>query len=152
MKKSKGTGDKAVMEVSQQSNLGSRTRAAKTLALQRLQKKPPSPSPPQVVASTPDVSSFSYLHLRSRLLEKLPSPASTETKQKHKGKESGCREEEKKNGDKKSGGCFGQNRDMVVGVGLCRDTEEASFGENNLDFEPRDRYPFSPSSAFRLLL
>ncbi|XWS76102.1 hypothetical protein CRYUN_Cryun01aG0148200 [Craigia yunnanensis] len=135
MKKSKITGDIAVMEVSHQSNLGSRTRAAKTLALQRLQKTTPS-SPAQVVSSAPDVSSFSYLQLRSRRLEKLPS-VSNETKQKQQGKESGFREE--KNGEKKSEGCFGKNREIVLGVGLCCETEEASFGENNLDFELRDR-------------
>ncbi|XVF72189.1 hypothetical protein PTKIN_Ptkin12aG0099800 [Pterospermum kingtungense] len=118
MKKSRITGDIAVMEVSHQSTLSSRTRAAKTLALQRLQKTTSSPSPPQV-----DVSSLSYLQLRSRRLEKLPS---SETKQ-------------KKNGGKKSEGCFGEKREIVVGVGLCCETEEACFGENNLDFEPRER-------------
>ncbi|XP_022771446.1 cyclin-dependent kinase inhibitor 3-like [Durio zibethinus] len=138
MKKSKIAGDIAVMEVSHQSTLGSRTRAAKTLALQRLQKTTPSPSPAQAVASTPDVSSFSYLQLRSRRLEKLPSPVSNETKQKQQGKESSFREG-KKNGEKKSEGCFGKSREVVLGVGLCCETEEASFGENNLDFELRDR-------------
>ncbi|EOX93943.1 hypothetical protein QUC31_004361 [Theobroma cacao] len=140
MKKSKITGDIAVMEVSHQSTLGARTRAAKTLALQRLQKTTPSPAPAQVVASTPDVSSFCYLQLRSRRLEKLPSPVSNDTKQKQQGKESGCREEKKnKNGEKISEGCFSKSRKMVEGVGLCYETEETSFGENNLDFEPRDR-------------
>ncbi|XWS31288.1 hypothetical protein CRYUN_Cryun23aG0064500 [Craigia yunnanensis] len=138
MKKSKITGDIAVMEVSHQSTFGSRTRAAKTLALQRLQKTIPSPSPAQVVASSPDVSSFSYLQLRSRRLVKLPSPVSNETKQKQQGKESNFREE-KKNDEKKSEGCFGKNREIVLGVGLCCETQEASFGENNLDFELRDR-------------
>ncbi|XWS36559.1 hypothetical protein CRYUN_Cryun20dG0095000 [Craigia yunnanensis] len=136
MKKSKIAGDIAVMEVSNQSTF--RTRVAKTIALQRLQKTTPFRSPPQVVASTPDVSSLSYLQLRSRRVEKLPLPVSNETKQKQQGKESSCKEE-KKNGEKKSEGCFGKNRDMVVGVGLCCKTDEASFGENNLDFELRDR-------------
>ena len=144
MKKSKIAGDIAVMEVSNQSTF--RTRVAKTLALQRLQKTTPSRSPPQVIASTPYVSSFSYLQLRSRRVEKLSLPVSNETKQKQQGKEISCREEKKK-----SEGCFGKNRDMVVGVGLCCETDEASFGENNLDFELRDRYFFS-SSAFLLLL
>ncbi|XVF32207.1 hypothetical protein REPUB_Repub17cG0062100 [Reevesia pubescens] len=134
MKKSKITGDIAVMEVSHQSTLGGRTRAAKTLALQRLQKL--HPSSPSSAGSTPDVSPFSYLQLRSRRLEKLPSPVSNnETKQR---KESSCKTEEKK---KTEAGCFVENREIVVGVGvgLCCQTEEASFGENNLDFEPRDR-------------
>ncbi|XWS36561.1 hypothetical protein CRYUN_Cryun20dG0095200 [Craigia yunnanensis] len=136
MKKSKIAGDIAIMEVSNQSTF--RTRVAKTLALQRLQKTTPSRSPPQVVVSTPEVSSFSYLQLRSRRVEKLSPPVSNETKQKQQGKESSCREE-KKNGENKSEGCFGKNRDMVVGVGLCCETDESSFGENNLDFELRDR-------------
>ncbi|XVE72770.1 hypothetical protein DITRI_Ditri11bG0065400 [Diplodiscus trichospermus] len=138
MKKSKITGDIVVMEVSHQSTMGSRARAAKTLALQRLQKTSPSPSPAKVVASTPDVSSFSYLQLRSRRLEKLPSLVSNDTKQKQQGKESSFREE-KRNGEKKREGCFGENREIALGVGLCSDTEEASFGENNLDFGLRDR-------------
>ncbi|XWS47252.1 hypothetical protein CRYUN_Cryun14cG0136400 [Craigia yunnanensis] len=138
MKKSKIAGDIAVMEVSHRSTLGSRTRYAKTLALQRLQKTTPSRSPAQVVASTPDNSSFSYLQLRSRRLEKLPPPVSNETKQKQQGKESSYREE-KKNGEKKSEGFFRENREMVVGMGLLCETDEASFGENNLDFELRDR-------------
>ncbi|XVE78079.1 hypothetical protein DITRI_Ditri13aG0115100 [Diplodiscus trichospermus] len=133
MKKSKIAGDTAVMEVSHQSTLGARTRDAKTLALQRLRKTNPSRSPAQVVASTPDVSSFSYLQLRSRRLEKFRPPVSNETKQKQRGKESCCREE------KKSEGCFGKSREIVVGVGLCCETDEASLGENNLDFELRDR-------------
>ncbi|XVE72771.1 hypothetical protein DITRI_Ditri11bG0065500 [Diplodiscus trichospermus] len=138
MKKSKITGDIAVMEVSHQSTLGSRTRAAKTLALQRLQKTNPSPSPARVVASTPDVSSFSYLQLRSRRLKKLPSPVSNETKHKQQGKESSFREE-KNNGEKISEGCSENNREIILGVGVCCETEETSFGENNLDFELRDR-------------
>ncbi|XP_022758644.1 cyclin-dependent kinase inhibitor 3 isoform X2 [Durio zibethinus] len=138
MKKAKITGDIAVMEVSHQSTLGSRTRAAKTLALKRLKKTNPSPSLAQALGSNPDISSFSYLQLRSRRLEKLPSPVSNETKQKQQGKESGCRDE-KKNCEEKSEGCFGKNREIVVGVGLFCETEEAPFGENNLDFELRDR-------------
>ncbi|XP_022728256.1 cyclin-dependent kinase inhibitor 3-like [Durio zibethinus] len=138
MKKSKIAGDIAVMEVSHQSTLGARTRYAKTLALQRLQKTNPSPSPVRLVASTPDVSSLSYLQLRSRRLEKLPSPVSCETKQKRQEKESSCRKE-KKNGENKSEACFGKNRETVVGMGICCEAEEASFGENNLDFELRDR-------------
>ena len=67
MKKSKIKGEVAVMELSlspQQCSLGVRTRA-KTLALQRQQQQK---SPP--LAPNPDDSSFSYLKLRSRRLEK----------------------------------------------------------------------------------
>ncbi|PPD78311.1 hypothetical protein GOBAR_DD24765 [Gossypium barbadense] len=63
MKKSKITGDVAVMEVSHRSTMGSRTRAAKTLALQRLSK---TTQVTQVVGSNQDVSSLSYLQLRNR--------------------------------------------------------------------------------------
>lgn len=70
MKKSKLSGDIAVMEVSRQSSPGLRTRAAKTLALQRLNKS----SSQSAVASSPRavLSSSSYLQLRSRRLEKPP--------------------------------------------------------------------------------
>lgn len=105
MKKSKIAGDiLAVMEVSHQSTMGGRTRTrdAKTLALQRLQLKTNpsrSPAPNLVASSTPeeeDVSSFSYLQLRSRRLEKLPPPVSNQSKLKQQGKESSsCREEKK---------------------------------------------------------
>ncbi|XVF81169.1 hypothetical protein PTKIN_Ptkin15bG0135100 [Pterospermum kingtungense] len=116
MKKCKIAGDVvAVMEVSHQSTIGARTRDAKTLALKRLQKTNPSRSPHQLVDSTPDeVSSFSYLQLRSRRLQKLPPTVSNQSKQ--------------KNGDKKSKGCLGKIRET-----------KASFGENNLGFELRDR-------------
>lgn len=156
MKKSKIAGDiLAVMEVSHQSTMGGRTRTrdAKTLALQRLQLKTNpsrSPAPNLVASSTPeeeeDVSSFSYLQLRSRRLEKLPPPVSNQSKLKQQGKESSsCREEKKmkkkKNGDNRSKGCFGKTREMVVELemGICCETDDASFGENNLDFQLRDR-------------
>ncbi|KAK5813457.1 cyclin-dependent kinase inhibitor 3-like [Gossypium arboreum] len=130
MKKSKITGDVAVMEVSHRSTMGSRTRAAKTLALQRLSK---TTQVTQVVGSNQDVSSLSYLQLRNRRLEKLASPVSSKTNQRQEEKESGFREEEEgKNGGKKSKGCFG-NREIVLEVGICCGTEQA------MDFELRDR-------------
>ncbi|MFQ6627310.1 hypothetical protein Gotur_005943 [Gossypium turneri] len=130
MKKSKITGDVAVMEVSHRSTMGSRTRAAKTLALQRLSK---TTQVTQVVGSNQDVSSLSYLQLRNRRLEKLASPVSSKTKQRQEEKESGFREEEEgKNGGKKNKGCFG-NREIVLEVGICCGTEQA------MDFELRDR-------------
>ncbi|GMI76179.1 inhibitor/interactor with cyclin-dependent kinase, KIP-RELATED PROTEIN 3 [Hibiscus trionum] len=123
MKKSKITGDIAVMEVSHHSTMGSRTRAAKTLALQRLSKTTPPSAPPALgVGLNPDVSSFSYLQLRSRRLEKLASPVSNKTKQSRERKGSGFREVEK------SEGCFG-NKEIIVGVEICcGTTEEACFG------------------------
>ncbi|XP_039021450.1 cyclin-dependent kinase inhibitor 3-like [Hibiscus syriacus] len=134
MKKSKISGDIAVMGVSHQSTMGSRTRAAKTLALQRLSKTTtPSGSPAAGVGLNSDVSSFSYLQLRSRRLEKLVYPVSNKTKQRQEGKESGFRE-----GDKKSEGCFG-NMEIVVGVGICcGTTEEACFGGELRDRSTRE--------------
>ncbi|KAE8684606.1 Detected protein of unknown function [Hibiscus syriacus] len=138
MKKSKISGDIAVMGVSHQSTMGSRTRAAKTLALQRLSKTTPSGSPATGVGLNPDVSSFSYLQLRNRRLEKLASPVSNKMKQRQEGKESSFREGEKKNGGKNSEGCFG-NREIVVGVGICRGTtEEACFGGELRDRNTRE--------------
>lgn len=118
------------MEVSHRSTMGSRTRAAKTLALQRLSK---TTQVTQIVGSNQDVSSLSYLQLRNRRLEKLASPVSSKTKQRQEEKESGFREEEEgKNGGKKNKGCFG-NREIVLEVGICCGTEQA------MDFELRDR-------------
>ncbi|GLU07914.1 hypothetical protein SLE2022_248530 [Rubroshorea leprosula] len=161
MKKSKITGDIAVMEVPQ-STLGVRTRAAKTLALQRIQKTSPSPQ----VVSNPDASSLCYLQLRSRRLEKQPSGVSCETSKKQ-GQKEGCRVDSR-NSEQKAKTRVGSRLRMVsvgtetdgsvsvptsveveVGEGCCDknrgreefccETEEASFGENNLDFEGRDR-------------
>ncbi|XP_039027276.1 cyclin-dependent kinase inhibitor 3-like [Hibiscus syriacus] len=138
MKKSKITGDIVVMEVSRQPTMGTRTRAAKTLALQRLSKTAPSGSPAHGVGLNPDVSSFSYLQLRSRRLEKTASPVSNKTKQRQEGKESGFGEGERK---KESEGCFG-NSEIVVGVGnCCGTTEETCFREH------RDRSTRESSSC-----
>ncbi|KAF7825731.1 cyclin-dependent kinase inhibitor 3 [Senna tora] len=117
MKKSKiAGGDVAVMEVSPQSSLGVRTRA-KTLALQRLQK-PLSPDA--------DASSFSYLQLRSRRLEKVVvdakrHPPLPRPREQHK---KCCRESS--DGD--------EAEENVVDVGI-----EGFFGENVLEIEGRDR-------------
>ncbi|XP_038888693.1 cyclin-dependent kinase inhibitor 3-like [Benincasa hispida] len=64
-KKSKLTAAIALMEVSPHSSPGLRTRAAKTLALQRLNKS-------ALASSSSSSSSSSYLQLRSRRLEKPP--------------------------------------------------------------------------------
>ncbi|KAL6189623.1 hypothetical protein ACLB2K_041009 [Fragaria x ananassa] len=129
MRKSKAAGDVAVMEVSQAASLGVRTRA-KTLALQR--------------------SSSSYLQLRSRCLEKPPilvpkrhhnkhhhtpkqqqQPSAAEpspTKPEDGGEELSPpkEEEQKKNSELNDGGEDGG-------------ADEASFGENVLEFEGRER-------------
>ncbi|KAK8650779.1 hypothetical protein V6N13_140405 [Hibiscus sabdariffa] len=148
MKKSKITGDIAVMGVSHQSTMGSRTRAAKTLALQRLSKTTqPSGSPAHGVGLNPDVSSFSYLQLRSRRLEKSASPVSSKMKQRQQGKGSGFGEGGKKNGGKETEGCFG-NREIVVGVEICcGTTEEACFGEHR-DRSTRGSSPCSLMKDF----
>ncbi|RVW19537.1 Cyclin-dependent kinase inhibitor 3 [Vitis vinifera] len=84
MRKAKARCEVAVMEVSQPC-LGVRTRA-KTLALERLQKSRPRPSPPQ---SPPQqqASSSSYLQLRSRRLLKPPILVSNSKKHKQNLKE-----------------------------------------------------------------
>ncbi|XP_060181251.1 cyclin-dependent kinase inhibitor 3-like [Lycium barbarum] len=109
LRKAKITGDVAVMEVSESTTLGVRTRA-RTLALQRLQS---STTPP------PDTC---YLQLRSRRLEKpphthLPDP------------------EKPNNTQTEAHSRFGSgsvsDKDGFLDFG--------SFGENSLDFEqPRD--------------
>ncbi|XP_050364763.1 cyclin-dependent kinase inhibitor 5-like [Argentina anserina] len=111
MKKSKISGDIAVMEVSisPQSSLGVRTRA-KTLALQKQQQQQDS-----------DSSSLYYLQLRSRRLEKPPLRSQSQSKPVT------SRPKEKEGEEE---GCFGN---------VATEAEEASFGENNLDFEGRDR-------------
>lgn len=186
MKKSKITGDVAVMEVSQPTSLGLRTRAAKTLALQRLHSASSSPPP-----TTPDGSSFSYLQLRSRRLEKPPLLAETKQHHKHQQKKQQNPEGEALGNcggedtlskrrtraasrlslgsvnmtsgmsasvsvSEEGRGCSGKKEKMVGANGNNCSSEgfyevedgedtgiEASFGENNLDSEARDRYPFS---------
>ncbi|KAJ7961513.1 Cyclin-dependent kinase inhibitor [Quillaja saponaria] len=157
MKKSKIAGDMAVMEVSPQSSIGVRTRA-RTLALQRLQKSPSSLS----VAPNPDASSFSYLQLRSRRLEK---PSGLVDTKKHQFSE----RPKKCFGESPKPNTCGVNSRMGVGsvksvsvgsVSLSNDKQEvcfseiakgigtearndvgfeASFGENTLEFEGKDR-------------
>ncbi|KAI4354394.1 hypothetical protein L6164_003260 [Bauhinia variegata] len=143
--KPKVAGDVAVMEVSPQSSLGVRTRA-KTLALRRLQKS--SSGEPD-----PDDSSFSYLQLRSRRLEKVVIDAKKHQLPPEQPKKC-CREslkcsvgsrfregsmksisvkgkEEFSYGEIAKGNEAGENNDLGI---------EASFGENMLETESRDRY------------
>lgn len=130
MRKSKIRGDVAAKDVSQPF-LGVRTRA-KTLALQRLQSSaellPPNPDP-------------CYLELRSRRLEK---PTLVRQNMQNYEKVSStkdclnCPEKEE----------FGSGSVSKEEGGVCRafqtrDLEiEASFGENNLESEARERYLF----------
>lgn len=156
MKKSKITGDIAVMEVSisPQSSLGVRTRA-KTLALQKLQQ--------QSQSLEPDSSSLYYLQLRSRRLEKPPlrNDAKKQSQSQPLANPRDCcagnggrkpmnsrlsvgssadlgwdgsveRKEEEGEGRFRT---FGSEAECGNDTGV-----EASFGENNLEFEGRDRY------------
>ncbi|XP_062078700.1 cyclin-dependent kinase inhibitor 3-like [Humulus lupulus] len=155
MKKSKITGEVAVMEVSlsPQCSLGVRTRA-KTLALQRQQQQKKSPTSAQ---NQVDSSAFSYLELRSRRLEK--PPLLSEAKKQNQNHENQV--------SPRTRGCCGENprpnfrwhnsrlrvRSLDSGlvdeglalkgdeteVGNNLGLEEASFGEKNSEFEGRDR-------------
>ncbi|KAL3620461.1 hypothetical protein CASFOL_035373 [Castilleja foliolosa] len=122
-RKAKVAVDVAVMDVSQ-SYLGVRTRA-KTLALQRLQSTAAAALPP----SNPDAC---YLELRSRRLEK-PMQLHNSRIDRHV---YGC-EGEGGHGTGNGEGIFREVRvsSSIEGDGLGI---EASFGENNLDFEAGD--------------
>lgn len=153
MKKSKITGDVAVMEVSlsPQCSLGVRTRA-KTLALQRQQQQQQEKQHQKSILSpVVDSSSFCYLELRSRRLEKPPRLGD--------GKKENQRNQESPRADR----CCGGNPSLQIlelpnsrvrveseekeAVALEGDEVEdfndvvleASFGENKLEFEGRDR-------------
>ncbi|KAL2932863.1 Cyclin-dependent kinase inhibitor 3 [Bienertia sinuspersici] len=150
MKKGKITGDVAVMEIPQStSSLGVRTRA-RTLALQ------PNPE-------------LSYLQLRSRRLEKPPfhpppSKPSNPKQQEHQEDDYGGNKTQNPNSINQiptstvrvNSGSTGSVSKKVQGrfrnfadVGRCDVVEnedfhdlppvEASFGENNLDFDSRER-------------
>ncbi|KAI3829827.1 hypothetical protein L1987_03955 [Smallanthus sonchifolius] len=125
MRKPNLTGEMvAVMDVSH-SPLGVRTRA-KTLALQKLQSSaapPPSPATEQHRES-------SYIQLRSRRLEKPPFQQLT-----------CCR---RRNPNPRVVNCSGGSRSVGSGSAQIQiedggETEEISFGENNLDFGGRER-------------
>lgn len=141
MRKAKVTSDIAVMELSQ-SSLGVKTRA-KTLALQKLE------------AANSIQDSSCYLQLRNRRLEKTNDAVKT---QKSCGKESF-----KQNPDENFKDLEGKSRRLNSGpvgsesgrrgsnekgcengrneeVGCFNLGVEASFGENNLEFDSRERY------------
>lgn len=87
MKKAKGAGEVAVMEVSQSSSLGVRTRArTRTLALQKKENKAPSAPPKSSnICSIGHLQTTSYMELRSRRLEKVSlSPCSATQIEQHR--------------------------------------------------------------------
>lgn len=87
MKKAKGAGEVAVMEVSQSSSLGVRTRArTRNLALQKKENKAPPASPKSSkICSIGQLQTTSYMELRSRRLEKVcMSPCSATQIEQHR--------------------------------------------------------------------
>ncbi|KAL6968039.1 hypothetical protein U1Q18_033843 [Sarracenia purpurea var. burkii] len=149
MRKAKITADVAVMEVVSQSSIGVRTRA-KTHALQRLQSINTPPPPTKLETS--------YLQLRSRRLEKVPLPPPNDAKK----LQSARKDCSGQNPNPNSCGNLcsrmssrlrpsSVNSGSVGSVSIsCSKNEdgteehndlgiEASFGENNLDFEGRER-------------
>ncbi|OVA01603.1 Cyclin-dependent kinase inhibitor [Macleaya cordata] len=138
MRKAKVTGEVAVMEVAQ-STIGVRTRA-KTLAIQRLQKTSTTES------NETDNSGSSYFQLRSRRLEKPPLLVVTKDSSK---KQQQQQQQQPKESCKKSPSSklrtsprFSVNSGSVS-LSSCKNKEEskdeASFGENILEIEERDR-------------
>ncbi|KAI3990833.1 hypothetical protein MKX01_011741 [Papaver californicum] len=144
MRKAKVTGGEASMEVAQ-STMGVLTRA-KTLALQRLQKKQTTTSETSNISPNNNAAAGvtgSYFQLRSRKLEKPPLLVVSSAK-KNEVKES-C---------KKSPNCkLRTSPRLAVASVNCDDNtitccknsnneeskDEASFGENFLEIEERDR-------------
>jgi hypothetical protein len=140
MKKPKITGEVALlMELSH--SIGVCTRA-KALALQRLQKTTPSPA----VAPTPDASSFSYLQLRSRRLQKPPllrkqqqqqqQQPTTDGESNSRLKVGSVEVKEEDEDEQGYAGEFWKGDEAEEGNDLG---VEASFGENTLEFDGRDR-------------
>lgn len=148
MRKAKITADVAVMDVSQ-SSLGVRTRA-KTLALQRLQATE-TPTPPAAEGRNPELS---YLQLRSRRLEKPPFQQPTSCcKHNPDPKTDACQNPNPRTLSGSVGSAsisyFSNKMEGFLGEILDKDEEqtegnsefgaEASFGENNLEFDARER-------------
>lgn len=157
MKKSKITGEVAVMEVSlspQSSHGGVRTRA-KALALQRQQQQQQQGQKPHLLATThvtePDPDdSFSYLQLRSRRLVKPPLLGHTKNHHHNRHQQSErsngcCQEEENPRPNSRLRAASVDSNDSVA-FKVAGEMEnsidlgvEASFGDNNFEFEDRDR-------------
>ncbi|ESQ32406.1 hypothetical protein EUTSA_v10004871mg [Eutrema salsugineum] len=134
MKKSKITSDIGATEITEPTSLGVRTRAAKTLALKRLNS---SASDSALAAD-----SSCYLQLRSRRLEKPPSLA--EPKQPPRPHKSGIKE----SGSSAQVDSVNSNTAASGSVPVARScngddcfgnsvSAEAFCGENSLDFESR---------------
>lgn len=128
-RKAKMTADVALTDVSQ-SYLGVRTRA-KALALQRLQSA--AAAPPK---SDPDAS---YLELRSRRLEKPMQPQNSRS--------IGCGGK----ADSEIGSHEQCSSEKIIEEGQGLGIED-SFGENNLDFEGRERYTSACDYASYLII
>ncbi|PSR98458.1 Cyclin-dependent kinase [Actinidia chinensis var. chinensis] len=125
MRKAKTAADLALKEVAQ-SSLGVRTRA-RTLALQRLQK----------AQQQPVGGGGSYLQLRSRRLEKPQILVTSDSKQQKQVAKRICVRNpnlspNSRLGAKKEANQENENADLSGGV-------EASFGENVVEFEGRER-------------
>ncbi|KAL4336296.1 hypothetical protein GQ457_07G016300 [Hibiscus cannabinus] len=157
IRKAKTAMEVAVMDVSQ-SSLGVRTRA-RTLALQRLQKSSTSPAT-AATSPTPDSSDGSYLQLRSRRLEKPPVLSRHHDSKRLK--QQGI-EEEGRGEDTNPNSNFqvrlgkdddvgreehvqetNGNNNIIITIINNNDSKdfggiEASFGENVLDNEARER-------------
>ncbi|KAL4283889.1 hypothetical protein GQ457_16G027570 [Hibiscus cannabinus] len=152
IKKPKTAGEEVAVTELSQASLGVRTRS-KTLALQRQMKSPTSPAP----------ANGSYLQLRSRRLEKPPVVVNHHDSKRHQPqgrKKDNCGQNLNPNSDsrarvscgsnsvveKKKGGESGRE-DVVQEDGGNDDnitncnniSVEASFGENILDIEAKER-------------
>lgn len=147
LRKTKTAGEVAVMELSQ-SFLGVRTRA-KTLALQRLQKSPASPATDSAPNSAGLNGSASYLQLRNRRLVKPPISVHRESKKQRQQQQSGDSHGSAQNPNPNSSGernhkCEIEAKDDEIdSIGSKNNnkelTVEASFGENFLDIDGRER-------------
>ncbi|KAB2014352.1 hypothetical protein ES319_D09G218700v1 [Gossypium barbadense] len=164
IRKARTAGEVAVMELSQAS-LGVRTRA-KTLALQRLQQS--STSSPPTVVSSPATGDGSFLQLRSRRFEKPPLVVHHHVSKRHKQQQQGskkdsCVQNPNPNSYSRVRPCGGSNSEKKKGEDIVQedngndniinysnlnnnhnesndfDGVEASFGENILDMEARER-------------
>ncbi|KFK39800.1 hypothetical protein AALP_AA3G289700 [Arabis alpina] len=130
-KKSKISGDVVVLDFSQPSTLGFRTRAAKNLALLRLRSHSPSQS---IVA---DADSFRYLQLRNRRLEK--PQLLIESKKQQKQVKNRVHE--------------GESKNPKSSLAPVNSDSDSKFEENSLDCESGIRStresPSTPCNLFR---
>ena len=133
MKKAKITGDVAVMEIPQSTSVGVLTRART-----------------RILQSNPELS---YLQLRTRRLQKPPfqSPSKQPSCDKNPNSDNQISNSKFRansvtsvtsDASKKSHGCF-----RYLSVAESQDFHdlaslEPSFGENNLDFDSRERFEF----------